>query len=404
MGRPRRQRCSGCGGCSRERADDARRPQQRMAAQLAELDAALLRFSTRRQPARRATPSASTPRAGSTPPRDALATPIETPDVSRAASSACAAPTSPARSRRSRAATAAMLDALAWRGTEARARAGALAARAEMSRSRRAQVARAIPGAALPAASTSASPTRDADAARRATSSPARAASQRASVRAARDARRRRRPSAPAPHAPPASADAGEPGLPTPSTTRAGACRRRSHALLQPLETLHQPTGALYRLYTDAAPATPARRRPTSATARTGSTSAARRSTSASRSTSRSTRRCRRSRRRPRPATPAARTSAARSASARSEDAGQPRRPSRCSKRAVVRMAAIAIIDIASGRIEALAGALSPCTRQEYDGPGPRRRRATSACRIRSATVPTRCSIPPSSTTRCRRR
>ena len=33
-------------------------------------------------------------------------------------------------------------------------------------------------------------------------------------------------------------------------------------------------------------------------------------------------------------------------------------------------MAAVAIIDIESGRIEALAGALSPCTRQEYDGPG----------------------------------
>jgi hypothetical protein len=39
-------------------------------------------------------------------------------------------------------------------------------------------------------------------------------------------------------------------------------------------------------------------------------------------------------------------------------------------ERAVVRMAAIAVIDVASGRIEALAGALSPCTRQEYDGPG----------------------------------
>ena len=33
-------------------------------------------------------------------------------------------------------------------------------------------------------------------------------------------------------------------------------------------------------------------------------------------------------------------------------------------------MAAIAVIDVATGRIEALAGALSPCTRQEYDGPG----------------------------------
>ena len=39
-------------------------------------------------------------------------------------------------------------------------------------------------------------------------------------------------------------------------------------------------------------------------------------------------------------------------------------------EQAVVRMAAIAVIDVATGRIEALAGALSPCTRQEYDGPG----------------------------------
>ena len=37
---------------------------------------------------------------------------------------------------------------------------------------------------------------------------------------------------------------------------------------------------------------------------------------------------------------------------------------------AMVRMAAVAVIDIASGRIEALAGALSNCARQEVDGPG----------------------------------
>jgi hypothetical protein len=37
---------------------------------------------------------------------------------------------------------------------------------------------------------------------------------------------------------------------------------------------------------------------------------------------------------------------------------------------AMVRMAAVAIVDVASGRIDALAGALSPCTRNEYDGPG----------------------------------
>ncbi len=37
---------------------------------------------------------------------------------------------------------------------------------------------------------------------------------------------------------------------------------------------------------------------------------------------------------------------------------------------AMVRMAAVAVIDVESGRIEALAGARSPCARQEVDGPG----------------------------------
>jgi hypothetical protein len=37
---------------------------------------------------------------------------------------------------------------------------------------------------------------------------------------------------------------------------------------------------------------------------------------------------------------------------------------------AMVRMAAVAVIDVESGRIEALAGALSRCARQEVDGPG----------------------------------
>ena len=37
---------------------------------------------------------------------------------------------------------------------------------------------------------------------------------------------------------------------------------------------------------------------------------------------------------------------------------------------AMVRMAAVAIVEVGSGRIQALAGALSPCARQEVDGPG----------------------------------
>jgi hypothetical protein len=53
----------------------------------------------------------------------------------------------------------------------------------------------------------------------------------------------------------------------------------------------------------------------------------------------------------------------------RAEDKGQPI-GHRLLEGAMVRMAAVAVIDVKSGRIEALAGALSPCTRQEYDGPG----------------------------------
>ena len=53
----------------------------------------------------------------------------------------------------------------------------------------------------------------------------------------------------------------------------------------------------------------------------------------------------------------------------RNEDSGHPL-GNKLLERAMVRMAAVAVIDVESGRIEALAGALSPCTRQEYDGPG----------------------------------
>jgi cell division protein FtsI/penicillin-binding protein 2 len=54
---------------------------------------------------------------------------------------------------------------------------------------------------------------------------------------------------------------------------------------------------------------------------------------------------------------------------ARKEDEGSPI-GHRLLEHAMVRMAAVAVIDVGSGRIEALAGALSPCTRQESDGPG----------------------------------
>jgi hypothetical protein len=70
---------------------------------------------------------------------------------------------------------------------------------------------------------------------------------------------------------------------------------------------------------------------------------------------------------------------------------------------AMVRMAAVAVIDVASGRIEALAGALSPCARDEVDGPG---RSANCDRRLpyKAQYRPMRCSTRPCSTTRCRPR
>jgi len=53
----------------------------------------------------------------------------------------------------------------------------------------------------------------------------------------------------------------------------------------------------------------------------------------------------------------------------RAEDAGHAL-GHRLLEGAMVRMAAVAVVDVASGRIEALAGALSPCAREEVDGPG----------------------------------
>ena len=54
----------------------------------------------------------------------------------------------------------------------------------------------------------------------------------------------------------------------------------------------------------------------------------------------------------------------------RAEDDGRSRSASGCSKARWCGWRRSRSIDVASGRIEALAGALSPCARQEFDGPG----------------------------------
>jgi hypothetical protein len=139
-------------------------------------------------------------------------------------------------------------------------------------------------------------------------------------------------------------------------------------AMLQPLATLQRPTGALYRMYTDAQPmpsATPTGYRfgPNRIDVH-GSAVDVGFSVDIT-------------------IDPAVQALTQRIAACytgrqdvceslrlqRKEDAAQPI-GHRMLEHAVVRMAAVAIIDVETGRIEALAGALSPCTRQEYDGPG----------------------------------
>jgi hypothetical protein len=138
--------------------------------------------------------------------------------------------------------------------------------------------------------------------------------------------------------------------------------------MLQPLSTLQRPTGSLYRLYTEAAPTTGL----TATDYRYGPNRIDFGGTPIDVGFSVDI-----------TIDPAVQALAQKTAACytgrqdvcralgivRSEDAGQPI-GHRMLERAVVRMAAIAVIDIASGRIEALAGALSPCTREEYDGPG----------------------------------
>jgi hypothetical protein len=138
--------------------------------------------------------------------------------------------------------------------------------------------------------------------------------------------------------------------------------------MLQPLSTLQRPTGSLYRLYTDGAPSTDA----TPTSYRFGPNRIAIGGTPIDvgfsvdltiepevQALAQKTAACYTGRQ------DVCRTLGVQ----RSEDTAHVI-GHRMLEHAVVRMAAIAIIDIESGRIEALAGALSPCTRQEYDGPG----------------------------------
>ena len=163
------------------------------------------------------------------------------------------------------------------------------------------------------------------------------------------------------------SALAGEPGLADPVDDTRWMVPPSLHRLLQPLESLRQPSGALYRLYSEADAASesvPARGPGPNRIMLDGAAIDMGLSILLT-------------------IDPALQAQAQRTAACytgrhevcralglrRHDDKDQPI-GQQLLEGAMVRMAAVAVIDVASGRIEALAGALSRCARQEVDGPG----------------------------------
>ena len=342
-------------------------PAEQIAAQLAGFDAALLAFSSRSN-ARVEHPVGFDAGRWFTAASAALAAPIENPD----------APAHPFRLRCADLADAlaalarsdaAMLDSLAWRGSESRlalahwpedagdADPGApgdapqslerrrrlhLFRRRGGGRGRRACLPRGAaqrPAAGLRPARAGAAPTR-------------------------RRARRRRRGDA----APVVTVLAGEPGLADPLDDSRWSVPPSLQAMLQPLETLRQPTGALYRLQTaGGSPASTDADDPRAAPNRIvldGSGVDVGFSIDltidpALQALAQKTAACYTGRQ------AACRALGLHRQADKAQPLGEP-----MLEGAMVRMAAVAVIDVASGRIEALAGALSPCARQEVDGPG----------------------------------
>ena len=167
-------------------------------------------------------------------------------------------------------------------------------------------------------------------------------------------------------HAPPAARLAGEPTPDMPVDDERWKIPPSLGTLLQPLETLHRPGGSLYRLYTasDATTTAPERARrgpnridiggaPVDVGFSIDLTIDPELQGLAQRVAACYT----------------GRDDVCRALGVtRKEDVGRVL-GARLLEHAQVRMAAVAVIDVDSGRIEALAGAMSPCTRHEYDGP-----------------------------------
>ncbi len=324
---------------------------ERIAAQLSELDAALQRFGSRPN-TRVAAPVGLQPALWFEAAEAALHQPFETPEYPGKRFQVGCADLSAALTALTRS-NARMLDALAWRGTEV----PAVVARwgpEQMVAISSGQVARrnpwnGVPGCIYLGATAS------------------------SHFIAAAGSAEERICALPALRAPAASGVAdraplalrGEPGPATGVDEARWMVPPSLQAMLAPLDTLRRPSGTLYRLYTDppAAGDTSGGHGPNRITLDGAPVdvgfSIALTIDPALQALAQKTAACYTGRHE------VCRAMGIRRAEDRDAPLGH-----RLLEGAMVRMAAVAIIDVESGRIEALAGALSPCARQEVDGPG----------------------------------
>jgi hypothetical protein len=343
-------------------------PAEEIAAHLNELDAALLRFSTRANPRVEHRVGIDAARwfgaAGET-----LATPVESADAPGQQFRVRCADLSAALATLRRA-DATMLDSLAWRGSEGSATLAHWRPDQEMQVTARDLTRRNPWGGAAGCIYLGRGDGNGDEA----------AAAPRYFLAGARSLQQRlcatttlsgvAPPASGAASAPPPLPLAGEPGRDDLADDPRWMVPPSLLTLLQPLEPLRQPTGALYRVYTEGDGTIDALGRHSGglATANRAAIEGATLDVGYSIDLT---------------IDPALQALAQKTAACytgrhdicsalglrRKEDGDHPL-GAQLLEGAMVRMAAVAVIDVATGRIEALAGALSPCARQEVDGPG----------------------------------
>ena len=344
---------------------------EQIAARLAELDAALLRFGNRRN-ARVSQPVGFDAARWFALADKSLGTPIETPDYPGQRFTVRCSDLAAALAALLHA-DARMLDALAWRGTEgstvlARWRADQVTEISAHHVTRR-NPWNGVAGCIYLGGHAGNDERRLPSHFVAGTRSVQRRLCDRLAVAGAAGVASAAGPASPMPMSAP-TALAGEPGLADAFDDPRWMVPPSLHTMLQPLESLRQPSGALYRLYTDAhaasvpADAAAARRAAPNRIVLDGAAIDMGLSIDLT-------------------IDPALQALAQRTAACytgrhevcrglglrRQDDQAQPI-GRQLLEAAMVRMAAVAVIDVASGRIEALAGALSRCARQEVDGPG----------------------------------